>query len=328
MACCALDVYRGRATLMSAVNKIVVVGSGRMAPGIAAAGAATGSNVVVVGRSLDRANAAVRTAAELGADRVEAATLDGGALDSADLVIETVVEDAAAKEAVLAEVETLAPPGAVLTTNTSGLRISALAAELRRPEQFAGLHFLYPAHLTGVVEVIPGVRTSSETIRSLEEVVRAMGKTPLSLTLDVAGGIWNRLQFALLREALFLLDSGVADPATIDAAVSDGLAPRWVASGPLATADLGGLDTFSRAAAAIMPTLDRSTDVPMSLRSRAQNRAGFFVWTPGDRDAAQQARAAALRMAAEIRAPRPNARCADDVVVPTCQKRDRLPCGG
>jgi 3-hydroxybutyryl-CoA dehydrogenase len=288
------------------VKKIVVVGTGRIASGIAVAGAATGAIVVVVGRSIDRANAVVHTAAELGADRVEAATLADAALASADLVIETVVEDDAVKTAVLAAVEALAPPRALIATNTSGLAISALAAELRRPERFAGLHFLFPAHLTGVVEVIPGEHTSPDTIRSLEGIVRAMGKAPLSLTCDMAGGLWNRLQFALLREALFLLDSGVADAATIDAAVSDGLAPRWVASGPLATADLGGLETFSRAAAAILPTLDGSTDVPRSLRSRAENGDGFFVWTPGDRDVAHKARTIALQMAAEIRARRPN----------------------
>jgi len=277
-----------------------------MAPGIAVACAAAGANVVVVARSIDRANAVVQETVELGAERVEAAPLDGVALASADLVIETVVEDAAVKEVVLAQVESLVPSSTLLSTNTSGLRISTLAAELRRPELFAGLHFLNPAHLTGVVEVIPGEHTSPGTTRSLEEFARAMGKIPLTLRRDMAGGIWNRLQFALLREVLFLLESDVADASTIDAAVSDGLAPRWVAGGPLATADLGGIDTFSRAAAAILPTLASSAEVPRLLRSRAESGGGFFLWTADEMEAAQKARVAALRMASEVQALRPS----------------------
>lgn len=287
-----------------------------MAPGIAAAVAAAGSRCVVVGRSIERAGAAVHAAGELGAERVEASTLDGDTLRSAELVIETVVEDAAVKKTVFREIESLAPPDALLATNTSGLPISALAEDLRRPERFAGLHFLYPAHLTGVAEVIPGQRTSVDTVRALEEVVRAMGKVPLSLAGDLAGGLWNRLQFALLREAFFLVESGIADAATIDAAVSDGLAPRWVASGPLATADLGGLDTFSKAAAAILPTLDASTEVPRALLSRARDGTGFFRWTPEDLDAVQASRADAQRMAAELRSRRAQPSVSDEHAKP------------
>jgi hypothetical protein len=108
----------------------------------------------------------------------------------------------------------------------------------------------------------------------------------------------------LLREAVHLLDLGVADSATIDAAVSDGLAPRWVASGPLATADLGGLDTFGRAAAAILPTLDGSTATATSLSERAMDGPLFFGG-PTTISSLLTARASALRLAAEVHAERP-----------------------
>jgi 3-hydroxybutyryl-CoA dehydrogenase len=269
----------------------VVVGTGAMAPEIAAALARAGMPVRIAGRDADRAEAARRAALGHldGAGTVEAAAIAPGAFGDAALVVETVVEDAAVKRALLARLEPWCPPGAVLATNTSSLRIADLAAALARPGRFGGLHFLKPAHLTAVVEVVPGPDTDGVTVARLRDVAVAMGKAPLVVRADVPGFIWNRIQFAVLRECLHMLEAGVASAADIDAAVSDGLAPRWMAAGPLATADLGGLRTFAAVAGGLFPELSDAPDAP-ELRRRAEAGEPFAPWT---REAA--AEVAALR---------------------------------
>jgi 3-hydroxybutyryl-CoA dehydrogenase len=166
--------------------------------------------------------------------------LKPGAFDGASLAIEAVVEDAEVKTWLLPCIENWLPEGTILATYTSSLSIELLARSLARPTRFARFHFLNPAHLTAVLEVVPGPETDQPTIDDLAKFGRRMGKRLLVLHRDVPGLVWNRLQFALLRECLYLLDQGIADVSTIDAAVSEGLAPRWLAGGPLATADLGG----------------------------------------------------------------------------------------
>src|SRR5271165_904230 len=219
----------------------VVVGTGRMAPGIAAALAQAGEQTAITGRSQERA----RQAADLAGSGVQARPLEAATFATARLVVETVTEEPAVKAAVYAMIEPWLPGGALLTTNTSGLSITELARGLQRPESFAGLHFLYPADVTPIVEIIAGQATAEMTVSSLRALADLMGKSPIVAHRDVPGFVWNRLQLALLREALWLVEQGVADIATVDAAVSDGLAPRWLAAGPFATVDLGGGDTWS-----------------------------------------------------------------------------------
>jgi 3-hydroxybutyryl-CoA dehydrogenase len=254
----------------------VVVGTGRMAPGIAAALAQAGARVTVAGRSLDQA---VRTAELAGGD-VGACALEPAAFRGAQLVVETVTEDAHVKAQVYAQVAPWLGQDALLTTNTSGLSITGLARDLPRPESFAGLHFLYPADVTPIVEIIGGEATSARTVDALSELAARMGKAPIVAHRDVPGFVWNRLQHALLREALWLVDQQVADVATVDAAVSDGLAPRWLAAGPFATVDLGGGDTWSRVAAGLFPYLASDPGLAVILQQRSDDGATFYEWDP------------------------------------------------
>ena len=277
----------------------MVVGTGAMAPEIAAACAAAGMSVRIAGRSAERAEDARRRAEGLGA-HVEAAAIDAPAFAGADLVVETVVEDLEVKRALLARIEPWCPAEAVLATNTSSLRIADIAAPLARPERLAGLHFLKPAHLTAVVEVVPGPETSPEVVDALRDLAARMGKTPLVVRADAPGFIWNRIQFAVLRECLHMLEAGIADAADIDAAVSDGLAPRWTAAGPLATADLGGLATFALVAGLLQPHLSDAREVSPELLGRAASGPPFAAWTAADADAVAELRAAALAHGREI----------------------------
>ncbi len=275
------------------IRRIVVLGSGLMAPGIAAACAA-GASVAVAGRDPARVEAAARAAGSLAGVEVGAVEIAEESFAGTELVIETIVEDAAAKRELFARIEPWLAEDAVLATNTSSLSIAALADGVARPERFAGFHFLNPAHLTAVVEVVPGPATAPETVDRLADLGRRMGKAPLVLLRDVPGFIWNRLQFAVLRECLHMLDEGVAEVESIDAAVADGLAPRWLAAGPLATAELGGPDTFRRAAEQLFPNLAAEVEVSGRLGK------GFYQWTDEAREAVEALRAEALRAGREF----------------------------
>jgi 3-hydroxybutyryl-CoA dehydrogenase len=270
-----------------------VVGTGRIAPGVAAAFASAEADVVIVGRNQQRADQAARRAAALAEVQVRAGGFQRAEFAGADLVVECVVEDLAVKRQVLVPIDEWLPHGALLTTNTSGLSIASLAENLRG-DRFAGLHFLHPAEATAVVELVPGPATSNVTLGTLVELIERLGKHPIVLRKEIPGFVWNRLQFAILRECLFLLDEGIADMASIDAAVSDGLAPRWLAGGPFATAQLGGLQTFRRVADHLFPTLSTSASVSPSLAG--DDREGFYEWTAASRNGIEELRAEALRL--------------------------------
>jgi 3-hydroxybutyryl-CoA dehydrogenase len=246
-----------------------------MAPGIAAACASAGSVTTIVGRSAARVENAARAAMALAGEPIHWLPLAAESLAKVELVIETIAEDLVVKKEVLAQVDGWLSTDVVLASNTSSLSIGALGEAVASPERFAGFHFLNPAHLTGVVEVVPGQATSSGTVDRLARYARRMDKVPLVLRRDVPGFIWNRIQFAVLRKCLYLLREGFADVESIDAAVSDGLAPRWTAAGPFATADLGGLDTFRRAAAHLFPRLAYDAELHRSLE-----RDRFYRWEP------------------------------------------------
>jgi 3-hydroxybutyryl-CoA dehydrogenase len=292
--------------MASRASRAVVVGTGSMAPEIAACLAGAGTAVRIVGRDRGRATAAAETALGYleGPGEITAATIGAQELAEAALVVETIVEDLEAKRELLARVEGWCPSEALIVTNTSSLRIADLAGALRLPDRFAGLHFLKPGHLTGVVEVIPGPATDPATVEVLCRLAEQMGKAPLIVRADEPGFIWNRIQFAVLRECLHMLEAGIADAADIDAAVSDGLAPRWTAAGPLATADLGGLRTFAAVSAQLNPHLAANTGVSPELVARAESGEPFASWVREGGPAVAALRAQALRQGREIAAMR------------------------
>lgn len=258
----------------------VVAGTGSMGPEIAAALADAGCEVRLAGRDADKAARGGARAQELSGGRAVVGVVIGAdAFAGADMVVETISEDAEAKRALYAAIEGWVEPGCVIATNTSSLQIGDLARNLTHPGRFAGLHFLKPAHLTAVVEVIPGPGTDNSAVDSLRDLAGRMGKAPLMVRRDVPGFIWNRIQFAVLRECLHMLEEGVAGAEDIDAAVSDGLAPRWTAAGPLATADLGGLATFARISAELFPHLAAGTEAPATMVQAADDGRALQEWT-------------------------------------------------
>lgn len=280
-------------------ERAVVVGTGLMAPGIAAALAVAIPDVAIVGRNRQRADEATDLARGLAGhvgSAIHGGPLGASSFERVEIVVETIVEDAVVKADVLGRIAPWLPPDALVATNTSSLSVDALALSTDRPEAFAGLHFLNPAHATGVVEIVAGTDTVAATLARLEGLVEAMGKSPIRVRRDVPGFVWNRIQFAVIRECLHLLETGVADPASIDAAVADGLAPRWLAAGPLATADLGGTDTFRRVAEELFPALSVTSTVQAPLGGSRP----FYRWDEDGREAIERLRRDALAAGARI----------------------------
>jgi 3-hydroxybutyryl-CoA dehydrogenase len=202
------------------------------------------------------------------------------ALEGADLVVETIVEEVEPKRAVLRRAEELAAPEALVTTNTSSLRLAALEDGLEHPERFAGLHFLNPPELVEVVEVVGGRHTSPGSLETLAGWMRELGKAPVIVRRDTPGFIVNRLQYALLREAYALVDSGVCSFEDVDRAVVHGLGARWAAIGPFETMDLAGLDVHAAVAANLWPELANSTEPSPSIASAIESGGALRGDTP------------------------------------------------
>jgi 3-hydroxybutyryl-CoA dehydrogenase len=234
-----------------------VIGAGAMGAGIARVFADAGASVRLCARREASLEAARPRLGEH-ADRVLATTSHDEALDGADLVVETIVEELAPKREVLRRAEEVAPD-AILTTNTSSLPLAPLAAALRRPDRFAGLHWLNPPELVELVEVVGAEQSSPETTAALVSWMEQLGKAPVVVRRDVPGFVANRLQYALLREAYALVDAGVASFEDVDRAVVHGLGSRWAVIGPFETMDLAGLDVHAAVADNLWPELENGT---------------------------------------------------------------------
>jgi 3-hydroxybutyryl-CoA dehydrogenase len=255
---------------VSLPREVAVIGAGTMGAGIARIFAAGGASV----RLMARREASLDSARErLGETDMRLTTSLDEALTGADLVVETIVEQVDPKREVLTRAEELAAAEALVTTNTSSLPLAAFEGALSRPERFAGLHFLNPPELVEVVEIVGGEDTAPETLETLAGWMEELGKAPVVVRRDIPGFVVNRLQYALLREAYSLVDSGVCSFADVDRAVTQGLGARWAAIGPFETMDLAGLDVHAAVAANLWPELANTTE-PSETIAKTLERGG------------------------------------------------------
>ncbi|MEK3857267.1 3-hydroxyacyl-CoA dehydrogenase family protein [Cytobacillus sp. FSL H8-0458] len=167
------------------------------------------------------------------------------AVQGATFVIEAVPENIQLKIDLFKRLDTLCGPDVILASNTSGLSPTEIASETAHPERTVVTHFWNPAHLIPLVEVVRGEKTGDETVERSFQLLKQMKKKPIEVKKEVPGFVGNRLQYALFREAQYLLEEGIASKEDIDDAVTYGIGRRLPVSGPLMTADMGGLDVFS-----------------------------------------------------------------------------------
>lgn len=228
-----------------------------------------------------------------------------------DLVVESIVEDLPSKKELLARLEANASePDTIITSNTSSLSIDALADGLQRPGRFAGLHWLNPPELIDVVEAVSGSATDAETLTRVSAWCEEIGKTCIRLTRETPGFVINRLQYALLREAFALVESGVCSYEQIDAAVTHGLGARWAGIGPFESLDLGGLDVHAEVARGLFPVLSSESgpaDAVVELVSEGAlgcktSRGLYGDYDSGDIDALVRKRNETLATLTRLRA--------------------------
>jgi len=204
------------------------------------------------------------------------------------LVIEAAPENLSLKRQLYSELEDSVAADVIIASNTSGILPDILSEGMRNPARFLIAHFWNPPHIIPLVELVPGALTSRRYMTEMEAILKAMLMEPVVLEHALPGFIGNRLQFAVIREALNLLRSGVASAQTIDKVMTASLGRRYVRMGPFAAADLGGLDTILSVAEHLMPYLAKDEGVLDLLRAKVNEGAvgrrsgrGFYAWDKG-----------------------------------------------
>ena len=210
---------------------------------------------------------------------------------TADFVIENIAEDLAVKQDFFRKISALVPETTVLSTNTSGLRVSDIAQAVERPERFCGMHWWNPPDLIPLVEITRGDQTSQEAAQIVHDLAIDLEKKPVIVQKDILGIIGNRLQYAVLREALHIIQMGAAGPREVDAAMKYGPGFRYSILGPLETVDLGGLDIFRAVSNYLFADLGAEIRSPVlnDLADRGRlgvkTGAGFYDYEPGQGEA-------------------------------------------
>jgi 3-hydroxybutyryl-CoA dehydrogenase len=213
-----------------------------------------------------------------------------------DLVIEFVPEDARAKQAVYTEIEAAYPDGApLIASGTSGLDLVELSRRMKRRERFLGIHYFMPADVAPVVEVMAGLSTPREEVDRVADALRRTGKEPVVLYKPIVGFLVNRLQHAILHEAYYLIEAGVASAEDIDHAARRMLAPRMCLNGLIQQKDISGLKIHADAQESIVPKLfHNAVPNPMLQTMVALGRTGlaagkgFYDWTGCDAEAVRR----------------------------------------
>jgi 3-hydroxybutyryl-CoA dehydrogenase len=277
-----------------------------MAVGIAAGFIEAGVPVVVLGRSTAKAQAALAaardTATQLAGKVPQAA--DGHAAGDIDtwadwqgvaLVIETVTEDFVIKQALFGMLDARVPAHIPLATNSSGFPISRIAAGLATRHRMFNAHYFMPAHLVPLVEVVLGEDSDPVLGEAVCALYRRVGKKPVLVRKDIPGFLANRIQHALMREALSLIDQGIATPDDVDTAVRYSFGFRYAAAGPVLQKEISGWDSMAKASVEIYPSLSNTPVladcVASNLRSGKTGMkagAGFMEW-PAARASAERA---------------------------------------
>lgn len=283
------------------IKTIGVIGAGTMGAGVAEIFVKFGYTVILYNRSQEGMQRGIeRIQSKVAAKPVPIETVtdaesaqiytthDLTALAEVDLISESIAENLEVKQEIFRKLDEICDARTLLTTNTSGLSISQIATAVSHPERFAGVHFFNPPEIVPAVEVIKGEATSDATCEVLIDLLKQMQKQPILVQKDVPGFVASRLQFAVVREALHLVEEGIASPADIDAVMKHGLGLRWALLGPLEIADLGGLDIFNTVGSYVAKSLSNATDSPKVLQDLvaagklgAKTGSGFYEYPPG-----------------------------------------------
>ncbi|QWD71055.1 3-hydroxyacyl-CoA dehydrogenase family protein [Polynucleobacter sp. UB-Siik-W21] len=287
------------------MKSVAVIGTGIMGAGIAAGFIAKNIPVVILGRSKDKADAcldkAITLAKKIGVDG------DNATKDEADMkkqqfvgvleewqdwgnfswVIETVAENLELKQQIFQYLDQVVPENIPIGSNSSGFPISKIAEGLKTAKRMMGAHYFMPAEVVPLVEIVMGQKTAIQFAEQACELYKAIGKKPVLVKKDIPGFLANRIQHALMREALSLVQEGIATPEDIDDAVRYSFGFRYAAVGPMTQKEISGWDGMANAAKEIYPSLSNITTLPPKVvqlmadgKTGMKAGEGFRKWTP------------------------------------------------
>jgi 3-hydroxybutyryl-CoA dehydrogenase len=243
------------------IHNIAIIGSGTMGAGMSWRFAQAGYHVNLYDidpQQLEKACSRIKAIQELfvkeglisaehaweANERITTTTQQEQCLADVQYVLEAVPERLALKQHLFVQFEASGQPEVILATNTSGLRITDIASVCKYPERVGGMHWANPPEIVPLVEVIRGELTADSTVELIYQVTEKLGKLPVIVNKDIPGFVSNRLQYAVLREALHLVESGVVSAQDVDRTLKGGVGFRYPWLGPLETVDLGGVDVF------------------------------------------------------------------------------------
>jgi len=295
------------------IKNIVIMGSGMMGNGLCQVFAADESlNVTLCTRSVANSKAyeGIRTNlqpfiekgiytqeyADKLISRVKLTDNRPEAVKDADFIIECVPENMQIKQDLFADLENYAPADCIFATNTSVMSITEIASKSKKRDRIVGAHFWNPPYLIPLVEVVKAEDTSDDTMRATMDLLKKVGKKPIWVNKDVPGFVANRLQHALWREAISIVERGIADPATVDEALKYGPGLRLPHLGPIENADMVGLDLTLSIHSYILKYLEDSHEPSPILKEKVEKGElgfktgkGFQEWTPEQAAASKKA---------------------------------------
>lgn len=293
--------------------EIVIIGVGKMGSSIAASAAVAGHPVTLIGRSPEKAEAGVEKAkdciAQLGqstlidtAKAESAASRLSGEIDlkaacrKAAFIMEAVPEVLSTKQKVFRKIEGYIDKETVIASTTSGMKITDIASGLSHPERAVTAHFWLPGHLVPLVEIVLGERTAETAARFAYNLLESWGKTPVIVRKELPGQLANRIQQAVIREAVNLVAEGVASAEDVDKAIKASFGIRFPVWGPLEHIDAVGLDLCTSVQRDVLPSLD-NRPVPEYLNNLIANNnlghktgKGMYDWKDKDMESAAKLR--------------------------------------
>jgi 3-hydroxybutyryl-CoA dehydrogenase len=281
---------------------VSVIGVGLMGPGIATCSALAGHPTVLVGRTKKKADDGILKATnnikqllENGLVTAKQAATARELLSTgvdiplvcrtASLIIEAITENLEAKIELFKELDNHISENTIVTSSTSGLRINDIALGLTHAAKMALTHFWFPSHLVPLVEIVKGEKTEESVLAELSKVLFSWGKEPVVLRDDLPGQLANRIQQAIIREAISIVESGVATPEDVDRAIKAGFGIRLPVWGPFEHIDAVGLDLALSVQRTVVPSLDNRTEPSDYLEHLVKNGflghktgSGFYNW--------------------------------------------------
>jgi 3-hydroxybutyryl-CoA dehydrogenase len=291
-----------------------VIGTGMMGPGIALTLAIGGVRTTILSRTEEGARRGLEIAraqanllhengipqdgsALAAADRLASGTHFDETISGVDLVVESAPENMEFKQDLFARMDALAKPGAVLASNTSGLSISEIASKCSRPERVLTTHFWNPPHLMPLVEIVKGAKTADSNAEGVRDLLKRCGKVPVVVKKDRPGQLGNRLQMALVREAVNIVAEGIASAEDVDLAAKTGFGLRLPVYGILEHQDIVGLDLGSAVLDYVSRDLCNEPGLPRLVKDKlasgqlgVKTGSGYYDWSVRDANAVKALR--------------------------------------